>query len=154
MDAYSCCGLTQCKLMQNSERRDDLQQRLKLINCHFTYSLYVSICSSLFERHKLVFSMLLATRIRMSQNLLSSSRLNFLLTGATGPTHTSRANPAPCAYAPATLQSSLGLHALLLLYDSLSFVLSGIPVFPPPASRCIAGCGVHKVVGSIKLWGS
>lgn len=70
--------------MQNSDKHDDVSERLKSINDHFSYNLYENVCRSLFEKDKLLFSVLLSIRILMSQCLLSDDSVAFLLTGGVG----------------------------------------------------------------------
>jgi hypothetical protein len=84
--------------VQSAEKREELPERLKLINTHFTYSLYINICRSLFEKDKLLFSMLLNVRVMVSQHKLSPDRFSFLLTGGAGLPEVATTNPAP--YAP------------------------------------------------------
>ena len=86
--------------VQEAEKNEDLPQRLSNINDHFTHSLYVNICRSLFEKDKLLFSLLLAARIMLSQRTLSAERFSFLLTGGVGTAEASVPNPAPCATLP------------------------------------------------------
>ena len=46
----------------NAERADTVAQRIENINNYFTYNLYINVCRSLFEKHKLMFAFLLSIR--------------------------------------------------------------------------------------------
>jgi len=67
-----------------SDKSSDLEERLKAINGHFMYSLYLNICRSLFEKDKLLFAFLLCARVMLSKKEMDSSLYQFLLTGGVG----------------------------------------------------------------------
>lgn len=87
-------------LLQEATADEDIPARLRNINDHFAFMLYVNICRSLFEKDKLLFAVLLAMRILSSQALLSEDRISFLLTGGVGIAETKANNPATCAPRP------------------------------------------------------
>ena len=60
---------------------DNISQRIENINNYFTFSLYTNVCRSLFEKHKLLFSFLLAVRILMNENKINMEEWRFLLAG-------------------------------------------------------------------------
>lgn len=80
--------------IQQAPKSDSLEERLKAINNHFTYSLYLNICRSLFEKDKLLFAFLLTVRIMLSQGQLAPAAYAFLLTGGVGVQEKQVAKPA------------------------------------------------------------
>jgi len=78
----------------NSERADDFDARIQIINDHFTYSTYDNVCRGLFEQHKLIFSLTLAVKLLQGYDLMDLTEWRFLLAGPTG-TDTELPNPAP-----------------------------------------------------------
>jgi dynein heavy chain len=73
-----------------------VEERGENLNAHFTYSLYLNVCRSLFERHKLMFAFLLAVKIRQAASEADPQEWRFLLAGPTAAADASApANPVP-----------------------------------------------------------
>ena len=57
---------------------DNIAERSRNINSYFTFSLYCNVCRSLFEKHKLLFAVLLSARILQSKGAINMVRLTDL----------------------------------------------------------------------------
>ena len=77
---------------EEATQNDDVDARITILNDFFTYSLYTNICRSLFERHKLMFSLLLTIAIQKQSGLIDQREWRFLLAG---PTETEIPEPNP-----------------------------------------------------------
>jgi dynein heavy chain len=67
--------------IRSAEASDKLDERLEILNNHFTYYVYQNICRSLFEAHKLLFSFLLTIKIMQGNDLVDPMEWRFLISG-------------------------------------------------------------------------
>lgn len=70
--------------VRDSQASEDVAERVSILNEYQTLALYQNICRSLFERHKLLFSLLLCMKILFGDNKIDQAEWRFLLTGASG----------------------------------------------------------------------
>mgnify|MGYP006966607008 CR=1 FL=1 len=65
------------RAMDGATQASIIEKRVQNLNEYFTYSLYVNVCRSLFEKHKLMFSLMLC--IKILQVFLISNILDKLI---------------------------------------------------------------------------
>ena len=81
--------------IQNSENSDVLEERIEYLNREMLESLYRTICRSLFEKDKMIFSFLLQCKIMELDGLLDLEEQRFFLTGGVSLGGELPENPAP-----------------------------------------------------------
>jgi dynein heavy chain len=64
-----------------AEGSSDVDTRLANLNDYFMYSVYKNVCRSLFERHKLLFSFLMAIKILQGSDKIDAAEWRFLISG-------------------------------------------------------------------------
>ncbi|GFH10421.1 uncharacterized protein HaLaN_05731, partial [Haematococcus lacustris] len=83
------------RAIADSGQSDDLEVRLQLLNDHFTFFLYQNVCRSLFEKDKLLFAFLLASKLALDNRRMEPQELRFLLTGGVALGDLPNPNPDP-----------------------------------------------------------
>ena len=82
------------RAIEEAEKAEDIGVRGGNLNEYFTYSLYVNVCRSLFEKDKLMFSFLLTIKILQNRGVIDGAEWRYLLTGATS-SEARKPNPGP-----------------------------------------------------------
>ena len=72
--------------VDQSAKASDAAGRIKNLNAHFTLSLYENVCRSLFEKHKLLFSLILTAKILFGAHALDPLEWRYFLAGPSGAT--------------------------------------------------------------------
>ncbi|KAG2424724.1 hypothetical protein HXX76_014300 [Chlamydomonas incerta] len=83
------------RAIADSQRSDDLEDRLQLLNSYSTFFLYQNVCRSLFEKDKLLFAFVLASKLQMDEHKMVPEELRFMLTGGVAMGDLPLPNPAP-----------------------------------------------------------
>jgi len=77
----------------------ELSQRILNLNSYHTYAVYQNTCRGLFEVHKLLFSFLISISLLLSNNLISTVEIEFLLKGGIVLNKESQTeNPCSCTF--------------------------------------------------------
>jgi len=80
--------------IDEAEKSDDLDTRLRSLKAYMTLNVYKNVCRGLFEAHKLIFSFLTCIQILREQDTVSAAEWSMLLRGA-GMVTNPAVNPMP-----------------------------------------------------------
>lgn len=80
--------------IENANKSKDLMRRLKFLMDAITQNLYNNVCRSIFEKDKLLFSLILTTKILLASKQIDRAIFTYLLVGGTNENPT-EPNPAP-----------------------------------------------------------
>jgi len=67
--------------IDKSQRSSKLEERISNLNEYHTYAVYRYTCRGLFERHKLLFSFQMCSKILQAANKVNMDEYNFFLRG-------------------------------------------------------------------------
>lgn len=68
--------------LRDADAKDEIEERIKVLISYSTQTIYANVCRGLFERHKVLFSGLLAFAILRRANIIKAEEWNLLLRGA------------------------------------------------------------------------
>jgi dynein heavy chain len=68
--------------LEVTEKKELLQERIELLINDITESFYINICRGLFEKDKLLYSFMIATKIQIYDKVINDIEWNFYLRGA------------------------------------------------------------------------
>jgi len=80
--------------INNSEKVENVDERLEILNTFHQKYLYVNVCRSLFEKDKLLFSFVMAIKLLQARNEINPEEWMFLISGKTASQKTMD-NPDP-----------------------------------------------------------
>nr|XP_050848639.1 dynein axonemal heavy chain 6 [Vespula vulgaris] len=70
-------------VIESSKKAETLAERLKILNNEITFAIYTNVARGLFEKHKLIFSMMMNIAIHLDAEIVNLSEWNFILRGGT-----------------------------------------------------------------------
>ena len=70
--------------IENSEKNEDIEESIEILKKYFTSSLYQNVCRSLFEKHKLIFSFILTSKLLEANGELDQKLTSFLIQSQSG----------------------------------------------------------------------
>ena len=68
-----------CKGINEAPPANDIDERCRNIKAHYLYMLYCNVCRSLFEEHKLMFSLLLCIKVLQGDDLVDPLTWRFII---------------------------------------------------------------------------
>jgi len=69
--------------LEVTQKKELLQERINLLIEDITESFYINICRGLFEKDKLLYSFMIASKIQLYDKLINDLEWNFFLRGST-----------------------------------------------------------------------
>ena len=72
------------KRLESTEKKEILQERIDLLISDLTESFYTNICRGLFEKDKLLYSFMIASKIELYDKKINPVEWGFFLRGGTG----------------------------------------------------------------------
>lgn len=72
------------KRLESTPKKDVLAERIAILIDDITQSFYTNICRGLFEKDKLLFSFMIASKIQLASNRIATKDWSFFLRGSVG----------------------------------------------------------------------